>query len=85
MTHRTDRIPLAASEARCEPERTCHQRDTCARYMAALPPSGAQMIGADMPSVWVSGCWQYVSVASVRAGKVAPAPRPLKPAIKGIA
>lgn len=34
--HRSDRIQLPASEARCEPSGYCVARGTCARYKAAL-------------------------------------------------
>ena len=36
MDHRSDRIRLPASEARCEPAEGCVCRGTCARYKAAL-------------------------------------------------
>lgn len=85
MTHqRTDRIYLAADVARCTPQYQCPRRDTCARYLAALPPKYGTMIGSDMPPQWTDHCWHYISVSSTRAG----APKPQKPAhkpVRGIA
>lgn len=44
MTHRTDRVYLPANVTRCDPgAATCRHRLTCARYMAALPATGAKL------------------------------------------
>lgn len=57
MTHRTDRIYLAPSEARCEPSRPCGQRSTCARYLAEIPASGASIADHSLSkSVYVAYC-----------------------------
>lgn len=34
---RSDRVPLPAGEARCEPQQDCTMRSRCARYSASLP------------------------------------------------
>lgn len=52
MSHRTDRVFLAGDVARCEPQHHCKLRDACKRYLAALPPCHAIMIGAAMPVSW---------------------------------
>lgn len=82
MTHRTDRIYLAPAEPRCSPSGVCSIKDRCARWLAALPPAGASMIGADLPPPWAM-CHKYVPATRARAQPAAPAP--VKPPVKGIA
>jgi hypothetical protein len=48
---RSDRIWLAPSEARCVPEKRCIMQVGCARRMAAIPASGAMMVGAGLPTL----------------------------------
>lgn len=44
MTHRSDRVYLEPHVERCDPGASaCAHRLGCARYMAALPASGALM------------------------------------------
>lgn len=89
---RTDRIILDASEARCSPENRCALENSCKRFLASLPISGAKMLSAGMPS---SGyrtlspgvyeqvyCTHYIPTSQRVA---APAPQPIKKALKGIA
>jgi len=85
MTHRTDRVYLAPDEPRCSPQHECHLKHRCARYMAALPPSHAQMIGADLPPTWHGGDWCHRFVPASRPGAAAPTPKAVKPPVKGIA
>ena len=40
MSQRSDRIYLAADEARCEPLRAVPQCHKCARKLAEIPPMG---------------------------------------------
>lgn len=40
MTHRRSNVYLSHAEPRCEPSQ-CDRKDTCARYLAPLPPSNA--------------------------------------------
>lgn len=40
MTHRRSNVYLSHAEPRCEPS-ACDRKDTCARYLAPLLPSGA--------------------------------------------
>lgn len=82
MTHRSDRIWLPAAVARCEPQHDCKQRSTCARYLASIPASGARMIGAGLPTLW--GCVDFYPLSLAKPSTIA-APRPIKPAPKGIA
>lgn len=77
MTHRTDRICLAPTEARCEPRNGCTIKDSCARYLAALPPSGAKL--ADFSLI---GCVSYLSVADAAVQK--PEGRKVHPPLGGL-
>lgn len=53
MTHRSDRVYLHAFNPRCDPSKVCLQKLNCARYMAALPPSGAKLVDASvLQSLW---------------------------------
>lgn len=85
MTHRTDRVWIPDHEARCVPENECLQRETCARWLASLPPSGATMQGAGLPPSWSPDrCMHHWPVSWAKP----PAPqqrRVVKPPIKGIA
>jgi hypothetical protein len=84
MTHRSDRVILAAEIARCEPQHPCDRKNKCARYLAAIPAKGASMIGAGLPlRIWyVSPCAYFKEIGAQTAREV---PRVIKPAVKGIA
>ena len=84
MTHRTDRIWLSADEPRCEPRNPCNLKENCARYRAELPPSGAVLIGFGLPIALYGPdfCQHYIST---RKGDLRVVPKPVKPAVKGIA
>ncbi len=82
MTHRSNSIQLATTEARCNPAGKCGTQKTCARWLAELPPTGAKLLSAGMPSGWM-GCYHYIDAHALR--KNAPPKPPPKPAVKGIA
>lgn len=76
MTHRSDRIYLAPSEARCEPSNPCGQRSTCARYLSAIPTSGASVADYSvMKSVWMPFCAYFTR----GGGKPEAKPKEVKP------
>jgi hypothetical protein len=71
MSHRTDRVRLAASEPRCEPANPCRHKLGCKRYLAALPQSGASMIGAGLPvNLWGAYCPSYLPLSGDQADTV---------------
>lgn len=43
MSHRQSNIYLSVQEARCEPSGVCDRKDTCARYLAPIPTTGARI------------------------------------------
>lgn len=72
---RSDRIPLAASEPRCEPKAKCAMKLSCARAQAALPQRYASI--ADFTVEAGGGtalCPGYISIgaAIARAQSVKP-------------
>lgn len=79
MTPRPDRDPrvwLAADVTRCEPSPLpiC-PRDTCARYLAPLPPQGGSVADFNLPAAtlpMVLGCGKWLSAQDARM----PAPAP---------
>lgn len=85
MTDRTDAIPLAATETRCEPV-ACTMKARCARKLAALPPPPhkSTMVGSGS---WIGGgtalCVGYVDAAGLRKQQMAPAPRRVHPPLTG--
>lgn len=89
MTHRNDRIRLPASEPRCEPRHVCTMKSRCARYQASVPAHGGSMTDYTLPSPsptygGTSLCAGYVNVATLHVGHGAPAPAPVKPAVRGL-
>ncbi len=81
MNHRTNTIPLAADEERCEPSKTCTRKSHCARYMAALPASGARMVDHSM----FLFCGYFVSIEDARrAAKMPTATQRTHPPLKGL-
>ena len=67
---RTDRVYLAPSEPRCAPK-ACSQQSTCARRLAALPPTGASIADFSLQPFGATGCAYWVSAHGSR-----PAPPP---------
>jgi len=88
LTHdRSERVPLPASESRCEPQRPCVVRARCARYQAALLQGGRleDFTTGDNLRDQIGGtaqCPGYVDTASLRKAH-APAPSP-KPPMRGL-
>lgn len=71
---RTDRVYLAPTEPRCAPQ-ACSQQSTCARRLAALPPTGASI--TDVSLQWSPGnpfCAQWLSAHDARTSRPAPPP-----------
>ena len=74
MTHRTDRVAIPITEARCEPSKPCPVRGKCARYLASIP------VGAPLAdycqSVYMGGtvlCVMFLEIKLVPAGSAAKA------------
>jgi hypothetical protein len=83
MTHdRTDTIPLAPSEPRCEPASVCNARGSCARYQAAIPAHGAKIDDYSRKGGGVL-CRGYLNSASVRKVTM-PVHRRVHPAPEGL-
>ena len=61
MTHRSNSIQLATTEARCNPQGSCKQQWTCARWLAALPAGGVKLLSHGMPRVSMLSCIYFVS------------------------
>lgn len=57
MTHRSDRVYLPADEPRCGPSK-CRRREQCARYLSAIPKSGASI--ADFSVMNPLICLRYI-------------------------
>lgn len=77
MKARTDRIPLAASEPRCEPDH-CSVRTRCARALAAIPAHGGIVGDYQLQAGYGTAlCTGFLLVDLVRRDAMAkPAPRP---------
>lgn len=84
MDHdRTDRIPLAESEPRCEPSKPCTMRSRCARYQAAIPKHGATMDDYTTRSYGGTAlCPGFIASATLR--KAAAEPAPARPYMRGL-
>ena len=82
MTLRSDRIPLPAAEARCEPATTCTMRASCARALAAYmqgSPNRDYSLDGGVGGTLL--CRGFVNVATLRA-QPTPAPaRKVHPAL----
>lgn len=75
---RSETVPLAASEARCEPQQTCTMRSRCARYSASIP-KGAPL--GDYSVEYLGGtalCNGFVDLKSLTK-ESKPAKREVKP------
>ncbi len=85
MHDRSDRVPLPASEPRCEPSTGCVIRGRCARYQAALPAQGAIMSDYSITQYGGSAlCPGYLSVHTLMRQTPEPRHVPVHPAPRGI-
>lgn len=77
-THdRTDSIPLAPGEPRCEPSKPCAVRGRCARYQSLIPRNGTlgDWFVSDPMKAGSAMCSGYVDSASQRRAHAPPPPR----------
>lgn len=75
---RSDRVPLPATEPRCEPSQGCAAKTKCARALAAIP-RGAPLrdYTAEHASAGTVLCDGFVEVTGLRkAAAAAPAVKP---------
>lgn len=85
MSERTDRIPLAADVARCEPSGECFVRTNCARVKAAVPKFGSM---TDFTIYALGGtalCPGYIDVRQMRKEAAVTPENPVRPGVKGLA
>lgn len=73
--HRSDRVPLPASEERCEPAGTCIAKGSCARYKAAILRGSPLTDHSASPGGGTVLCIGYVNTSTLH---VQANPRPVK-------
>lgn len=75
MTHRSDRIPLAHDEPRCEPG-TCTVKHRCARYLAELPRGGSisDFSRQDLVTGGTALCDWYIDLSALKVATKPPPP-----------
>lgn len=80
---RSDRVPLPATEPRCEPSQGCAAKTKCARALAAIPRGTALTDYTAMKGRGTALCDGFVEVSGLRrAAAAAPAVKPW-PATEG--
>jgi len=83
MTDRSDRVPLAAKEARCYASQKCVMKLSCARWLATIPHPGGTVGDWSIDTGNAGGtllCRGFINVAMVRATASAQtAPRKVHP------
>lgn len=82
--HRSERVYLPANVDRCDPSAHCAGKTSCARYMAALPASGAAMSDySNGTAVPLGFCAMWVGLQAFKPEAAKAAPRVFGP-VRGL-